>query len=351
MFKLREGLETLKSYSIEEGDWAVKLDANECADNLPALVLQQVAERLAALPFNRYPEITQYGLRQQIAASLGLTAENVAIGNGSSQLLQALCYIFGGPGRKLLFPHPSFSMYSIYAKLADAQPVLVELEPDYSLPPEKVLAAIRREKPHLVVLCNPNNPTGTVMPLAAVEAVVAGSDCPVVVDEAYCEFHSESAVGLLAKYSNLIVARTFSKAYGLASARVGYALASVEITAALSKVLLPFNINMLSLTAASVVFAARDQFAGPIARTVAERESLAKALAILPGFQVYPSATNFLLIKTAAAPELAAGLAAKGICIRDFSKAPGLEGCLRVTVGTAAENDAFLAAVRDFGKK
>jgi len=350
VLQLRTGLETLKNYSIEEGDWAVKLDANECARNLPDSVRQLLSERLAVLPFNRYPEITQQGLRQQIAVSLGLEPENVSIGNGSSQLLQALCYIYGGPGRKLVFPNPSFSMYSIYCRLADSQPVPVELENDFSLPPEKVLAAAQREKASLIILCNPNNPTGTVMAVDAVEAVVAGADCPVVVDEAYVEFGGQSALGLLGKYPNMIVARTFSKAYGLASARVGYGLASREITAALAKVLLPFNINMLSLVAAATVFELRDEFAASITATVAERQRLAAALQGFSGFQVFPSQTNFLLVRTTAAGDLAAGLAAAGICIRDFSKAPGLENCLRITVGTETENDAVLAVIRNFKK-
>lgn len=346
--ELRAGLNTLKTYSIEEGDWAVKLDANECAHNLPALVRQRLAERLAALPFNRYPEITQYGLRRQIAASLGLEPDNVSIGNGSSQLLQALCFIYGGPGRKLIYPQPSFSMYGIYCRLADSQPVPLDLEPDFSLPPEKVLAAASREQASLIILCNPNNPTGTVTPLAEVEAVIAGAGCPVVVDEAYMEFSDQSALGLLGKYPNLIVARTFSKAYGLASARMGYALASREITAALGKVLLPYNIGMLSLVAAETVYEFRAEFAASIAATLAERERLAKAFRQWPDFEVFPSATNFLLVRTAAAGELATSLAAAGICIRDFSRAPGLENCLRITVGTAAENDTLLAVIRKF---
>lgn len=347
MWQVRAGLETLKSYTIEEGDWAIKLDANESALNLPEPVQRKLANRLAALPFNRYPEITQYGLRQKIAASVGLAAENVAIGNGSSQLLEALCYVFGGAGRKIVYPTPSFSMYPIYCKLADSLPVPVELEADFSLSPEKVLAAARREQANLIILCTPNNPTGTIMPLAAVEEVVAGAACPVVVDEAYWDFSGVTTVGLLAKYPNLIIARTFSKAYGLASARVGYALASKEIMTALSKVLLPFHINMMSLVAAETVYEARAQFAQVIASTVAERERLAAELGKIAGFRVYPSQTNFLLVKTGMAAELTAKLAARGICIRDFSNAPGLENCLRITVGTVAENDTFLKAVRE----
>jgi len=140
--------------------------------------------------------------------------------------------------------------------------------------------------------------------------------------------------------------RTFSKAYGLASARVGYSLASAEITAGFFKGLLPFHVNMLSLVAAETVLEMKGEFAANIAQTVAERQRLAVELGSLPGIAVYPSSTNFLLFKTDLAAEIFTGLAGAGICIRDFSKAPSLDGCIRVTVGTPAENDALLAAVR-----
>lgn len=351
MWRFRPGLEALKSYVVEEADRAIKLDANERPVNLPLSVRQRLVERMAELDFNRYPDIAQQGFRQTLAAGLGVDTANVAVGNGSSQLLQALCYVFGGPGRKVVFPDPSFAMYSIYAKLADSQPVPVQLEADFLLPPEKVLAAAAREQADLILLCTPNNPTGTVMTPEAVEYVVAGAKCPVAVDEAYFEFHGQTAAGLLPRYPNLVIVRTFSKAYGLASARVGYAVAGREIIALLSKALMPYNINMLSLTAAATVFELREEFTASIAETVAQRERLTAMLQELEGIKVYPSRANFLLFKTPKASELATHLAVVGIGVRDFSNAPSLQHCLRVTVGTPAENDAFLAAVREFGLK
>jgi histidinol-phosphate aminotransferase len=237
-------------------------------------------------------------------------------------------------------------MYPIYCKLADSKPCPVELEADYSLTPNKVLTAARQEQASLIIICNPNNPTGTLMPQAAVEEIAAGANCPVIVDEAYSEFSGKSALNLLNKYPNLIIMRTFSKAYGMASARVGYAVASKEITAEFGKAILPYNTNMLSLVAAETVYELKREFTANIAKIVAERGRLAQALSELPGVVVFPSVTNFLLFKTDRSGELTANLAAKSISIRNFSKAPGLEGCLRVTVGTPAENDSFLAVVR-----
>ncbi|HWQ61971.1 MAG TPA: histidinol-phosphate transaminase, partial [Negativicutes bacterium] len=274
--------------------------------------------------------------------------ENVAVGNGSSEVLAALCRVFGGAGRKTVFPSPSFSMYPIYCRLADSQPVPVELDAGFVVDPQKVLAAARREQAGMILLCNPNNPTGGLMAPADVERIVAGADCPVVVDEAYGDFAGQTALGLLGKYPNLVIARTFSKAYGLASARVGYILAGREIIDLVAKVLLPYHVNAFSLAAAATVWELRAEFAPSVARTIAERTRLTAALKELPAVEVFPSAANFVLVRSGRAKDLAGYLGARGIGVRDFSASPALAGCLRVTVGTAAENDAFLVAVRKF---
>ncbi|MDT8900200.1 histidinol-phosphate transaminase [Anaeroselena agilis] len=348
MWQIRPGLDTLKSYHVPDIAWPVKLDANERAEAPPPAVQAAIAERLAAVAANRYPEIGQHSLKQALANGLRLEPENIVLGNGSSEVLAAICRVFGGPGRKIVQPSPSFSMYPIYCKLADSVPLTVELDAGFALAPEKVLATALKEQAALIILCNPNNPTGGAMAPEAVEYIVAGARCPVVVDEAYGEFSGQSALPLLGKYRNLIVARTFSKAYGLAAARVGYAAGDREIIAAIGKVLLPYNLNAFSLAAAQAAWEMRGEFAPGIAGTVAERERLAIALRELPAVEVFPSATNFLLVRTGRAKALAEYLAARGVGVRDFSAAPSLAGCLRITVGTGAENDALLAATGKF---
>ena len=348
MSLIRPDLVSLKPYSVDETIWQVKLDANERATGLPPRVQSGIIERLAALDFNRYPDMGMQALRSLLASEHNMAADNVLIGNGSSEILAALCQAFGGAGRSIVFPTPSFSMYAIYAKLAGSPAVPVSLAADFSLDPDKVLAAARLNAAKLVILCNPNNPTGSIMPLADIEKIVAGIDCPVVVDEAYYEFYGQSAVGLINQYSNIIIARTFSKAYGLAAARVGYMLAAADMTAAVGKVMLPYHVNALSLAAAETVYVMRGELADSITATVAERDRLAAALSVLPEMTVYPSQANFLLVKTPQARRLVAHLAANGIGIRDFSTAPGLENCLRITVGTSAENDTLLKCVAEF---
>ncbi|QJW44492.1 histidinol-phosphate transaminase [bacterium BFN5] len=348
MTDYRPKLEQLPTYSVDEQEWDIKLDANESNLNLPPLVHERLLNRLSFLAFNRYPDIGMKNLKEQIAQNFAINPNQVLVGNGSSEILEKLFYAFGGPGRSIVFPTPSFSMYHIYAKLTESNPVPVLLESDYRLDADKMLAAAEAAEAKLIVLCTPNNPTGNAMPQQDIEKIVAKARCPVVVDEAYFEFHGESAFRLLERYPNVIIARTFSKAYGFASARVGYMIANSAIVAMVGKVCMPYHVNALSLAGAEVIYQMREEFVPYIQQTIAERERLAAALGTLPEVTVYPSATNFLLIKTAKAACLNQALAEQGVGIRDFSQAPGLTDCLRISIGTPTENDAVLKIITDY---
>ena len=350
-FDFRPGLENIKSYSVEEKEWDVKLDANESPHNLPPLVRERVMNQLEYLAFHRYPEMGMRELRTQIAENFNLSIQNVQIGSGSSELIMAVCHAFGGAGRSIVFPVPSFSMYAIYAQVTDSIPVPVQLNEDYSVPRDKVLERAKDANAKLIILCNPNNPTGTVMPTEDIEYIVSNAQCPVLIDEAYFEFYGESAVGLLKEYDNVIITRTFSKAYGLAAARVGYVLGSASIIAMLEKVLMPYHVNALSLATAEVLYQMRDEFMPSLEQIISERQRLASSLEDIPGIKVYPSETNFILLKTLKSKELSSALATKNIGIRDFSTAPGLLNCIRITVGTPLENDELLQAIVSFMKE
>lgn len=341
---IRKAISELAPYHVDERVWDIKLDANEKSSDLPEGVREKVTEALQKVVLQRYPNSDE-PLRKKIADVYGVTPEHVALGCGSSEVLLGLCLGFGGKGREIVFPNPSFSMYEIYARIADSTAVPVELNEDFSLPTAKYIEKARNAS--LAILCNPNNPTGTVTPLAAVEEVVKNISCPIILDEAYMEFGGESAVSLLAKYPQLIIARTFSKAYGLAGTRVGYMIAAPELVAVLNKALLPYRVNALSLTAAETVFDNRELFQPAIQKTIEERERLSRTLIGL-GVKVYPSQTNFILIRLPQAEELNQALEAKSIAVRSFGNAPRLEGCIRITVGTAAENDRLLSEIRNF---
>lgn len=350
MKKIRENIRQLKPYGAAETQWRVRLDANERPENLPPAVKQQVLNCLAGLDFNRYPDSDSAGLRQKIGAAFGLDRDNVLLGNGSSELLAAICTVFGGEGRKIIYPTPSFSMYAVYAKLSDSLANPISLEADFSLDIEKVIAAAQDEQTGLIIFCNPNNPTGNVMPPADIRSVLTSADCPVVVDEAYYEYYGQSVSGLLPAFPNLIITRTFSKAYGLAGVRAGYMLAAADIAAAVAKAQLPYHMNALSLVAATAVWEERQAFAADIALTIAERERMTDSLRNLSTVQGYPSETNFLLIRVEQPAALRKLFAAQSVGIRDFSDYPGLAGCFRITVGTRVENDLVLDILERYHK-
>lgn len=343
-------MDKLKPYDVEEAYWPIKLDANEMPDGFTARLQTIIAETLRQVPLNRYPEIAASNFRQVLAQGLGISRDNVLAGNGSSELLGAICHAFGGPGRSILYPAPSFSMYGVYARLSDSEPVSFSLDEDFHLPAERFLQAAKAAKASLVILCNPNNPTGTVMPEQDIEYIVANAGCPVVVDEAYYEFYGQTSLALLDKYPNLIITRTFSKAYGLAACRIGYLAAGKDIAGVVGKILLPYHVNALSLAVAAAVYHNKAEVMAAVSGIVAERERLAALLTDTGDCRIFKSDTNFLLVKTAKATALAAALAARGIGIRDFSKYPGLEGCIRITVGTASENNEAAEAIGSFFK-
>lgn len=345
----RPGFEQLPSYAMEEAACRVKLDANERTDGLPPAVAAAMRERLALLPLNRYPEMTAHSLRSKIAGIYGCEMEQVQVGNGSSELLAAVCHLFGGEGRKIVYPEPSFSMYPVYIRLADSLPVPVKLQADFQLPLDEF--ADQAGWADLAIVCNPNNPTGNVLPPDSIAKLAGTLSCPLLVDEAYCEFYGISAVNLLRQADNLIIARTFSKAYGLAAARVGYLLTSAAIGSALGKVLMPYHVNSLSLLAAATILDYRREFDAGIEQIISERDRLFSRLTGLPGIRVFPSATNFLLVKTEQAGHLLAELAASSISVRDFSRSPALSGCLRISIGSPPENDLVVAVLEQFCRR
>ena len=348
MLKYRTNLGKMPSYDVVERDWNIKVNANECNMNLPPIVEERVMSRLSRIAFNRYPNEELDDLKEQIAANFSLQKENVLLGNGSSEIIEKLFYCFGGRAHKIVFPQPSFSMYKIYAKACEGIGIPVDLEADYRLDVEKFVTAVIDNKAAMAILCNPNNPTGNAFSLADIEYIAQNIDCAFVVDEAYIEFHGQSAVGLLAKYPHMIIARTFSKAYGLAATRVGYMLADTKIIDMVGKAFMPYHMNVLSLTTADIVYQMRHEYVPRIQMMIAERKRMLQELKKIPAFTVYPSETNFILVKYAQAKSLNAYMENLGIGLRSFGDAPRLENCLRISMGTREENDSWYKAMKDF---
>lgn len=349
MLDYRRNLNQMPSYDGVERDYRIKVNANESTMNLPPLVEERVMNRLSHVAFNRYPNEEYSDLVEQIAKNFSVDKNQILLGGGSSEIIEKIFHAFGGEGKKIVYPQPSFSMYKIYAKAAEAEGVPFNLNEKFDLNVDEFIKKIREVKASLAVVCNPNNPTGNALSVEQVEKIVSSIDCAFLLDEAYVEFYGHSAVNLVKKYPNLIVARTFSKAYGLAGARVGYMIAQSEVTKMINKNFMPYHMNTLSLVTADIVYQMRDEFVPRIQMLIAERQRMIGRLTSLRGIEIFPSNTNFILIRLEKADELNKYLESLGIGIRFFSPtAPGLKNCLRISVGTRAENDEVFSAIKNF---
>jgi histidinol-phosphate aminotransferase len=348
MYNYRKGLAEMPSYDVVERPWNIKVNANECGMNLPPLVEDRVMARMSHIAFNRYPNEELEDLMEAIAKNYGMSKENVLLGNGSSEIIEKIFHCFGGKNHKIVFPQPSFSMYHIYAKAAEAEGVPFDLNDDYSLNVKTFVKTVNDNNASLAVVCNPNNPTGNYIPVSDIEYIAQHIECPFLVDEAYIEFHGGTSVGLMEKYPHLMIARTFSKAYGLASCRCGYLLAQKDLAEMIGKAFMPYHMNTLTLVTADTVFQMRDEYVPRIQQMIAERKRMEELYASLEGFTVYPSNTNFIFVKYDKAVELNERLESLSMGIRSFGKAPRLENCLRISMGTRMENDEIFKAVKEF---
>ena len=353
--KYRKDLEKMPSYDGVERDYRIKVNANECNLNLPPMVAERVLSRLSMVAFNRYPNYEYDSLREQIARNFSVDVEQILIGSGSSEIIEKLFYAFGGSwSNKIVYPQPSFSMYKIYAKAAEAQPVPFDLDKNYDLDVDKFISTIKKENASLAVVCNPNNPTGNFLTVDQIEEIaksIQNNDCAFLVDEAYVEFYGKSAVSLINKYPHLIIARTFSKAYGLAGVRIGYMIANRDVTKMIEKTYMPYHMNSLSLATADIVYQMRDEFIPRIQMMIAERKRMSEQLKTLKDIKVFPSSTNFVLFHYDKAVALNEYLESLNIGVRSFGSAPRLENCLRISMGTREENDEWFEAIKKFMKK
>jgi len=340
----RPALRGLRPYGVRQ-DAPVKLNQNESPTDWPAELKAEVLARVAARPWHRYPA-SDGTLRAALAQAAGVTPEMVAVTNGSNEAILAVVETYA-TGRAVVLTAPGYSMSAPLAAVGGAEVRQVLLREDFSLDVPSVLRELAASDAAVVYLASPNNPTGNAFARTDIEAILEAARGMVVVDEAYAHFAGDSFLPDLRRYPNLVVLRTFSKAFALAGARIGWIVARDDIVAAIRAALPPYNLNVFAQEAALLMLAHTDLVAGRVRAIVAERERVRAALARVDGIIVYPSQTNFLLLRTPLpAADLAGRLLRRGVLVRDVSSQPMLAGCLRVTIGSAAENDRFLEALR-----
>lgn len=347
---MRPSAAVLEPYDPAFSQVRINLSANENTYGMPSDVKVAVDKGLCDAVTNRYPQPLSNELRSELARWHGVGEDHVIVGNGGDELLFNLFLAFGGRDHVLVSCEPTFSVYRLYAELVETAAVNVPRDPEtFECDADALVEAASRAS--IVVVTSPNNPTGNLFPVEQTRRLCEACPGIVLLDEAYMEFAPDgsSAEPLLAEYGNLAVLHTLSKAFCLAGGRIGYVLASPSVVNALAAVRQPYSVNVFSQAAGLAAVRSRGAFGPAIASIASERERLLDELAGMGGLGVtaWPSAGNFLLVRMPDAHVVRNRLRDEfSILVRDFSSAPGLRDCLRVTVGMPDENDALLDALR-----
>ena len=348
MISVRDDLAELEGYHSAQVSVDVRLNTNESPYPPPPAWREAFLEELATVPFHRYPDRSARALREAIADTHGVAPEQVLAGKGSNEVIQALCLAYGGPGRTVAVFEPTYALHSHIPRVTGTGVAIGERRDDFTLDPAEVERLLAEAQPAITFLCSPNNPTGRIDPAEVVDAAVAAAPGLVVVDEAYAQFAPSSALSLVADDRALVVTRTFSKTWSMAACRLGYLVGPAEVVAAAERAMLPYHLDVATQIAGRLALRFTAEMGARVASLVAERERLAAALAGLP-VDTWPSGANFILFRPreVSGRTVWKGLVERSVLVRDCSSWPRLDGCLRVTVGTAAEDDAFLAALSE----
>lgn len=358
MQRIRQDVQSMHAYAIQDASGMVKLDAMENPHRLPAELQKALGERLGALALNRYPDGRVNELRQALAQYADMPEGfDIMLGNGSDELIALLALACDVPASEashgkpasVLAPLPGFVMYAMSAQLQGLAFHGVPLTADFELDEAAMLAAIDQHKPAIVYLAYPNNPTGNLWNDDTIEKIVLAQGAQgglVVMDEAYQPFASRSYSHRISRHPHVLLMRTLSK-FGLAGVRLGYMIGPQALIAEIDKVRPPYNISVLNCECALFALEHTEVFAAQAKDLREQRARLLQKLADLPGVTPFPSEANMILARVPDAAKAFDGLKAQGVLIKNISKMhPLLTNCLRLTVGTAAENDQLLAALK-----
>lgn len=344
---LRDDLGVMAGYHSAQVEVDVRLNTNESPLPPPAGFVAALAEAVSGLAFHRYPDRSCAALRAGLARLHGVRPEQVFVANGSNEVLQCLLLAYGGPGRTAALFEPTYAMHGTIARMTGTDVATGGRADDFTLPIDEVRRVVAGASPSITFLCSPNNPTGRGEPKDLIEEVLGIAPGLVVVDEAYAQFASWSALGMVVDDLPLVVTRTYSKTWSMAAVRLGYLVGPAAVVAALwEKVALPYHVDAVKQLAGRLALSFTDEMEDRVALLVRERERVAAALARLP-VVTWPSEANFLLFRPDDRPggEVWQELVDRSVLVRDCSSWPRLAGCLRVTIGTSDENDAFLTAL------
>ncbi len=339
-------MSVLTGYHSPQVEVSVRLNTNESPLGPPETWLGELTEALADIDWHRYPDRRATELRTAIAAFHGVDPTQVFAANGSNEVLQSVLLAYGGSGRTVATFEPSYQLHGHIARVTGAMVISGERARDFTLDDAEIVRVMGAAQPSVTFLCSPNNPTGLAEPRSRVATLLAAAPGLIVVDEAYGQFASWSALELMAEDRPLAIVRTFSKTWSLAAARLGYLVGPSWLVAELEKVALPYHLDAVKQLAGTLALRFVDEMNARVAGVVAERARLAELLAG-HDLDVFPSEANFILFRprTRRGHDVWRDLLDRDVLIRDCSGWPRLADCLRVTIGTRAENDAFGSAL------
>lgn len=339
--KEKQSVKELQPYVVNPIVCSVKLDANEGSKDLFKDLVKQLGEEFY---LNVYPDDSYIDLKKAICNYVGCKTSNICVGNGSSELLDLCIKTFVDREELILSLDPSFAMYSIYAKIFDTKYIGATSDDDFVINTDKVIDLIKEKDPKVTIICNPNNPTGSMIKKDDVIRIIKSTDNIVIVDEAYMEFGDESVVEEIENYKNLIVVKTLSKAFSMAGIRTGYLIACEELVNTVEKVRPPYNLNSISAFLATKALEKKDKMIAYVKGIKKEREKVYKSLLDM-NIKVFPSGANFLFFHSNI-KNLEDKLIREDVLIRKFGGK--LDNHYRVTIGSVDENNEFIKAMKKF---
>lgn len=345
---IKERIKDLSPYVVLESNCTVKLDANENSENLFKACFNDFVKKISEGTLNRYPDPSSTILRGKVAKYVGegACADNIICGNGSDELISCIISTFVGSNDVFITHSPTFSMYKISNQILGGEFLEVPSDENFNVNTDEIIKLANEKNAKLIMLCNPNNPTGTIIPREDIEKVINSTNSIVVVDEAYYEFLEESVVDLAKENNRVIVLRTLSKGFALAGARCGYLVANTKTVEAILKVKPPYNLNTLTQYAGECILDNYDKVKASIERIKVQRDVTVSSLKKIKNLKVYETGANFILIKTEKSSELVKAFEKESILVRSFSGG-ALENCIRFSMGFENENKRIVEIISE----
>jgi histidinol-phosphate aminotransferase len=346
MIDIRKSIKELKEYKVIQDYSVVKLNQNESPYDIPLDLKKEIINRMIKIQWNRYPPINASNLLKEISTFTSYPASGIIVANGSNEIIQAIFQTICEKGNKISIISPGFIIYERLARIHELEIVDIPLLQDFRFDVSSIIEKSKRTK--MLIFSSPNNPTGTALSIEEINEILINYKGMVVVDEAYFDFYKETSQRLLQNFDNLIVIRTFSKAFGLAGLRLGYILTNPRIASLINKVKLPFSVGLFQQIAGELILRNKIYNEETVAKIIKERDKIFLELKKISGINPIPSFTNFILFEliTKSAKSIFSILYERGVLLRYFTH-PRLKNKLRVTVGTPKENEIFLKKLKD----